>query len=345
MILWTFLLACILSLVLTPLARVLAVRWHMVDRPDPRKIHRYSTPVLGGLAVFAAAAIPVLLLTGITRQGIAFVLGGAFFLTVGLIDDLRSVGAGKLLVEFGVAFLVVWGTGQVFHLPWPILGVALTVAWIVGVANATNCLDCADGVAAGTGLIAALAFLALAVLTHQGLGMVIAASLGGAALGFLPYNVHPARIFLGNAGSLMLGYLIAVLGVEVSSGTHSLAALAAPAVILAIPVYDIIRVHALRFLRGERAIGRLLTSTGKDHLPHRLMDRGLSSRRAALVVWVGSMTTGAAGVALATVHTVSGVVLIGLAVVLAIVLPEREGLSPRGHPLVQAPGWHAPDGP
>ena len=343
---WAFILACVLALGLTPLAWMAAFRLGVVDDPDHRKIHRRPTALLGGVAVFLAIAAPVLWLSGVTPGTLALFLGASLFLLVGLIDDVWSVGAPKLAAEFGIAFLVVFGTGQTLHLPWAWAGAALTILWIVGVANAFNCLDCADGVSSSTGLVAAAAFLVLATMTHQRFEAMFAAVIVGATLGFLAYNFPPAQIFLGDAGSLALGYLVAILAVRVSPGVLSTPALAAKAVVLAIPIYDIIRVHVVRFANGERTLAGLLTSTGKDHLPHRLLDAGLSPRSVALVIAVASAATGSAGVMLATVHSVLGAVLIGVTVILAVVLLEREWgqIVRRPAPLASASGINTSDG-
>jgi UDP-GlcNAc:undecaprenyl-phosphate GlcNAc-1-phosphate transferase len=340
--------AFLLALGLTPLARAVAARWNAVDWPGDRKIHGRPTPLLGGLAVFAAIGGTLLLLFGSTREVLGLLLGGALFLALGLVDDLRDFGAGKLLAEFGVAALVVAVMRAGFHLPWPLAGTLLTVLWIVGVANAFNCLDCADGAAAGAALAAGGAFLAIGAIANQRLEMLLAAAIMGASMGFLPYNLHPARIFLGDAGSLVLGYFLAMLGVMLSPGVLSIPAMAAPAVVLLIPIYDIILVHVLRFRRGERALQRLLTSTGKDHLPHRLSARGLSPHRVTMAIVAASAATGAAGVTLAAVNTASGAILIGLAVVMIVFVLERAWVAtvPRAHrTLASAPEWQNPEGP
>lgn len=309
---------------LTPAVRSAAARWGVVDRPNSRKIHARPTALLGGVAVYGAVAAVALVLIGPHPDLLLVLLGGLLFLGIGLADDLRPLGVSKLLAEFAAAWLIVELTGTVFHLPSQPLSVALTVFWIVGVVNAFNCIDCADGVAASVGLTAGLAFLAIAVLTGQVPEMHLAAAVAGACLGFLPYNITPARIFLGDAGSLALGYLVAMVGVMLSPGTLSIPAMAAPAVVLAIPIYDILYVHIKRFLDGERSLSRLLTSTGKDHLPHRLMDRGLSPRGVTVVVLVASVATGLSGVALAAVNTLPGALAIGLGVIGGLIVIERE---------------------
>ena len=350
MLLGTLAAAFAIALGLTPLARAIALRYQVVDVPDDRKIHAHPTPLLGGVAVFIAVAgasgLASLFSGLLPAAGPGVLFGGLLFLCIGLVDDVHNVGAAKLLLEFVVAWLVVQITGLSFHLPSPIAATTLTVFWIVGVANALNCLDCADGVATGIGLVAGGAILAIAILTRQPLVMLLAAAIVGAALGFLPYNVHPAKIFLGDAGSLTFGYLVAIIAVMVSPGVLSVPALASKAVILAIPVYDIIRVHILRFVRGKRRFRELLTSTGKDHLPHRLMARGISRPFVAVVLVVASMATGAAGVALVRVDSAPWAIAIGLTVVATLVILEREWwpVSRRSETLAAAAGWDRSEG-
>jgi UDP-GlcNAc:undecaprenyl-phosphate GlcNAc-1-phosphate transferase len=341
------LIAFVLAVGLTPLARALASSWHVVDQPSGRKIHRRPTPLLGGLAVFGAVATTVLIVVSPTREILWVLLGGLVFLGIGLVDDVYDYGGGKLLLEIGVAWVIVTATGTVFHLPWPPLARVLTVLWIVGVANAFNCLDCADGVATAALLAAGTAFLTIALLTDQRPEGLLAAAIFGAALGFLPYNFHPASIFLGDAGSLAMGYLVGMLGVMLSPGVLSIPAMATPAVVLAIPIYDIILVHTVRYRRGQHSLRQLLTSTGRDHLPHRLMGRGLSPRNVALTILLASVITGGAGVALAAANSLFGALLIALAVVMALALLEREwlGVTPRSRDLGPRPGPENPGGP
>lgn len=341
-----FAVALLLTLALTPLAGALAVLWHVVDRPSGRKIHSRPTPLLGGLATFGAMAGAVLLHLGPSREAASVLGGGLLFLLIGLVDDVRGLGTSKLVMELAVAWLVVKTTGVVLHVAWPPAATALTILWIAGMANALNCLDCMDGTAATVVLAAGSAFLGIALLTQQPLEAVMAAAMIGAALGFLRYNVHPAQIFLGDAGSLSLGYWVAMVGVMLSPGALSIPAMFTPVVILSIPIYDMILVHVTRFRRGQRSLRRLLTSTGKDHLPHRLMGRGLQPRSVMLAILLASLATGTAGFALAVAASLPSALLIGLAVVTALILLEREwvGATARARDLVPGARAHTAEG-
>ena len=214
------------------------------------------------------------------------VAGATVFTVIGLLDDLRNMGVWKLAVEGAVVVAIVWLGGFRVILPWPYLGYILAALWIVGVANAMNCLDSADGVAAGTAVIGALALTVLAILGQRWGIAIGTAAIAGAALGFLRYNFSPARIFLGDAGSLTLGFLLAAFGAAIAIPSRGMPGeVVAPALVGALPCYDFLFVHIRRYRNGVRSPLRLLTSSGKDHLPHRLLDAGLSPRQVALWIY------------------------------------------------------------
>lgn len=336
--------AFLIAAALTPVVRALAVRWGVVDHPQPRKIHTQPTPRLGGIAVIVAFAAATIAFAGTGAEVIGVVAGAVLFLAIGLLDDLLDSGGSKLALEFAVAWVLVLVTGEQFHVPWPGVGMLLTILWIVGVANAFNCLDCADGVAVAVGATAAAAFGAVAALTQQWVPSVFAAALAGGLLGFLPFNLLPVKTFLGNGGSLAIGYLVAALGVAVSPGVLSVPAMAIPIVVLAIPIADFLLVHLRRYRQGTRNLKKLLTSTGKDHLPHRLMGRGFSNGKMGLTVLLGSVCTGAAGFTLAATNTVFGAIATSILVIAVIVILDREWTGPTpAKRTLAAQGWQPPD--
>lgn len=271
--------------------------------PSARKIHGRPTPLFGGIGVLLAFTLSATLFLRPMRvdQMVLLLAGAAAFSLIGLLDDLYDVGAPKLAAEAIVVVAIVWAGGIDVKLPWPYAGEVLAVLWILGVANAFNCLDCVDGVATGTAAVIALLLIPLALFWDH-LGVAIAgAALAGSALGFLRFNFSPARIFLGDAGSLMLGFLAAALPAALVPSREHHAALVtwiAPVLLLGIPVGDFLLVHVRRYLRGVTDLRCLLTSTGRDHLPHRLLDAGLTSRRAAVWLYGSTALTGGSGVAL-----------------------------------------------
>ena len=342
------LLAAILSFGLTPVVRRLSLRHGIVDLPGHRKIHSRPTALLGGLAIFAAVAGTAFLMHAVNRPVFILLFGGAAMLGIGLADDAYDIGASKFVAELILAALVVAASGLSFRFPWPSLSPILTVLWIVGVVNAFNCLDCADGAASTTGLVGALALLTVALATHRQAEALLAAAIAGALVGFLRYNLAPARIFLGDAGSLTLGYLLAMVAVMHAPATFAVPAVVSPALILAVPIYDIVRVHLVRFIKGERSIPRLLTSSGKDHLPHRLLERGVSQRKVPLVLMLASAVVAAVGIGVSTLRSPGAALAVVAAVAAAFAFAERAtpttGSKRQAAGLGSRLGWRTTDG-
>lgn len=290
--------ALLVSATLTPLLGRLAVRWSFVDAPGEHRRHRHPVPLLGGVALWAAVIAAVAIWpTGADPARLWAVLGAATLVAgAGLLDDYRPLPvAERLLAQLiAAAVLVSGGLFVVLTVPgW--LDATLTVLWIVGITNAVNLLDNMDGLAAGVTAIAALGFVALTA-RQGGFAAVLAAALLGAALGFLIHNFHPARIFMGDAGSLFLGLLLAVLGLELQTGralSEPWIAALVPVLLLAVPIFDTTLVTVSRWRRGHNP----LTTPGHDHLSHRLRRNGLSPRAVALVIYAaGALSAALAGV-------------------------------------------------
>lgn len=271
----------------TPIVRWLATRRALVDQPEDRKLHLRPTPLLGGLAILAgvAAALAALPVTGDGERRWAILAAAVVVAVTGLLDDVRKLPVTpKLMAQLAAAgILVAAGLFVDLELPaW--IDAALTVLWVVGMTNAFNLLDNMDGLAAGVAAAAAIGFLVLSA-SQGGLAPALAAGLLGATLGFLFHNFHPARIFMGDAGSLSLGLLLAVLGLELQTGrgaTHPWVAALVPILVLAVPIFDTTLVTVSRLRRGRNPF----TTPGQDHLSHRLVGRGLPVRRVVLAIWL-----------------------------------------------------------
>ncbi len=309
--------ALAVAVVLTPLLGRLATRWSFVDAPGEHRRHSRPVPLLGGVALWAAVTAAVLALpTGADRSHLWAVLGAATLVAfAGLLDDRWPLPVAERLAVQLVAAAVLVSGGLFVDLALPSwLDAVLTVLWIVGVTNAFNLLDNMDGLAAGVAAVAALGFVVLTA--HQGgLAPALAVALLGAALGFLVYNFHPARIFMGDAGSLFLGLSLAVLGLDLQTGRalHEpwIAALV-PVLLLAVPIFDTTLVTMSRWRRGHNP----LTTPGNDHLSHRLRRKGLSKRAVALAIYAA----GAGGAVLAGLAARGGpAVAMAVAVVAAVI--------------------------
>lgn len=302
----------------TPVARSLAARSGFVDAPSPRKLHSEPIPMLGGAAMYVAVVVALLALgerAEVTELA-GIVVGATVAAAVGLLDDRLSlsaplklfgqVGAGLLLLASGVSI-------RLFDSA-PVDG-ALTIVWVVLIANAFNFMDNMDGVAGGVGAIGAGWFLVLAVDNEQLLVAPLAAAVLGACIGFLVYNFSPARIIMGDAGSLFLGFVLAALAIKLRfPGRPTSISWAIPVFVCAPLLFDLALVFVSRIRRGVNPF----TTAGKDHLSHRLTARGLSTRAAALSIYLLAGASGALALLVSRATTGIGVLTIVASVAAAL---------------------------
>jgi len=318
----------VLSLLLTPLIRRLALRLEIVDHPDhDRKIHKVPIPRIGGVAVVAAAIgayscfFLVRMNAGvIIRAGEPFAVrlmpAIAIIFGAGLLDDIFQVRAAyKLLAQF-VAAVLAWECGihvnavGGYDLP-AIASFLLTTIWIVACSNAINLIDGVDGLAAGIGLLAVTTTLA-AALVHHNIELAFATiPLAGALLGFLRFNFSPASIFLGDCGSLTLGFLLGCYGIVWTEKSTTVLSMSAPLMVLFVPLFDVGLSIVRRFL-GQKPI----FTADRGHIHHKLLSQGLPPGRVVLILCGFSALTGIAGLML-TVTQIQSRGLIVAAVLLA----------------------------
>jgi UDP-GlcNAc:undecaprenyl-phosphate GlcNAc-1-phosphate transferase len=272
----------VLALVLTPLVRLFARRAGMVAKPKTDRWHKKPTAMLGGIAIWLSFSISYLLFLPRTPYNWRILVASTFLFIVGLIDDLIHIKPYQKLVGqiMGAAYIIYYG----LSLPWTSsssVNVALTIFWLIGITNALNLLDNMDGLAAGIAVIAS-AFLALSFMsTGQLTEALLMLAFAGALLGFLVYNSNPASIFMGDCGSMFIGFFLASAALVNVSGGRSrsfLPVLAVPILVLFIPIFDTTFVTILRKLSGRAA-----SQGGRDHTSHRLVALGLSERHS---VWL-----------------------------------------------------------
>jgi UDP-GlcNAc:undecaprenyl-phosphate GlcNAc-1-phosphate transferase len=261
------------ALILTPVAGRLATRLGIIDRPAAHKFHRQATPYLGGAAVAGALLLVATVTVGTSGQLLTILAGGLLIAAMGLVDDWRTVPLWvKLIVETSAA-IALWIVGVragLFGLAPLDLG--LTVFWVVAVTNAFNLIDNMDGILAGVASISALTFFGIAAIQGDYLVASFALAVAGASAGFLRYNLPPARIFLGDAGSLLLGFLLAAIGLKLDLvGQSGVTRTAIPVLIVGAPLFDVALVVVARWLAK-----RPVYVGGTDHSSHRLASLGLS---------------------------------------------------------------------
>jgi UDP-GlcNAc:undecaprenyl-phosphate GlcNAc-1-phosphate transferase len=329
-----FLTALTFSILGTPLARRLALFAGVVDAPNARKLHASPVPLLGGAAIYVAFVVALVVLGDqrYIRQLVGIVLGATLVSLFGLADDRWGLHAYlKLGGQILAAAVLILGGTQVFLFPaHPWLNWLITLLWVVGITNAFNLLDNMDGLSGGTATVAAAFFLLLAALSGQFLVGALAAALIGACIGFLRYNLNPATIFMGDTGSLFLGFLLAAIGIKLRFPSNvPWITWLVPVCVLALPIFDTSLVFVSRLRRGLNP----LTTPGKDHLSHRMVALGLTRREAVLTCYLLGGTAGMFAIYIAQARLNDGYIaaaLLLLAAIAGIVWLERR--CPAGQP-------------
>jgi UDP-GlcNAc:undecaprenyl-phosphate GlcNAc-1-phosphate transferase len=285
--------ALVCAVSVTPLARRLALHTGFLDHPNARKIHRGPIPRLGGVAIYGACILALILFADrfYVPQMVGIVIGATWVSFLGLWDDRVGLPAGLKLVGQIAGALILVVTGVTVELaPYLLVNAAITVFWVIGITNAMNLLDNMDGLAGGVAAIAAAFFLLLAAQNGQYLVGSLSAALLGAAIGFLIYNFSPARVFMGDTGSLFIGFLLAAVGIKLRFLNLPVTATwFIPILVLGLPIFDTTLVFISRLRRGMNP----LTHPGTDHTSHRLVARGLTRREAVLTLY---LVSGALGV-------------------------------------------------
>jgi len=301
--LWGFLVAFAVAALLTPFVARVAVRVGAVDEPRERGLAARRTPLLGGLAILAAVLVAALIWLPMDRETKGILLGALLIAAVGAADDVRELSpALKLAGQIAAALIPVVAGVRVGHVTLPFIaplsfspgvGGALTVLGLVGLMNVVNFSDGVDGLAAGVCAISSVAFAIIAFDLGREAAGVLAAIVAGAALGFLIHNFHPASVFMGDCGALLLGYLLGCTAIQGTLKTNALIALVGPLAILAVPFLDTSFVIARR-LKYRRAPW----SADAHHFHHRLARIGFSQRRTVLYLYAWTLLLAGLAVAM-----------------------------------------------
>lgn len=345
---WQYILffSFLLSYFLTPFFRIIAQRLDITDKPNWRKVHEKATPLLGGLAVYAAFTTSLLFNNIFLDSMKALLTGSSLILLMGLFDDIRPIHAFiKLIIQIIISlFVIFYGDIQLtffYNLPWAgYINVPLTVLWIVGITNAMNFFDGLDGLAAALSIIIASFLGVIAFETNQTALGWFAVALAGSCMGFLPHNFRfgkSARLFLGDAGSTFIGFTLAGLAVLGKwSNTSNFVSLAAPILIFGILIFDMTYVNLSRLKNKQaRSFSGLLTCVNKDHLHHRLCLMGFAPKEAVYIIALISACLGVSALIImnqkvtqALLGLVQSLMILGLIVIL--MLKGREKLPPGG---------------
>jgi UDP-GlcNAc:undecaprenyl-phosphate GlcNAc-1-phosphate transferase len=300
-VIWGACVALVIVVLLTPAVGGMARLLGVVDRPEARRLNRSPVPRLGGIALFFGIFVPALAFLDLGRETRGLLLGAAVATTVGAIDDFRGLRWWEKLAGQAAAAAIPVGFGIWVHrFTFPVLGIhelpdwvgmTLSILWIVAIMNMVNFLDGLDGLAAGVSAISAFTFtlIALSLPQPEIAAAILSAIVLGAALGFLRHNFYPARIFMGDSGALLLGFVLASIPLQGLLKTASIVTLFFPLLVLAVPIIDTSFVVLRRLKYGESPF-----TADQTHLHYRFLRRGFTQRRAAVTIWAWCGTLAAA---------------------------------------------------
>lgn len=325
------LLALLLSLLLVPGVGKLAIKIGAVDKPNARKVHTRIMPRMGGLAIYVSFFVVLLLSHSMTKELLGLFLGGTVLVIVGIIDDMKDIPAkvklcgqivaACIVVAFGVRvnFMTNIFHGDTFFLS--VFSIPVTIIWIVAIINAVNLIDGLDGLAAGISIIAATTMAVAGYASGQTEMASMAMILIGATLGFLRYNFHPAKIFMGDTGSMFLGYNLAVFAVLGVAKSFTMLSLVTPILVLAIPILDTLFAIIRRKMNHKP-----IFKPDKHHLHHCLLNYGFSHRNTVLIIYAVSTVLALCGLIMTYLNSTQGILLLAVLSVVIIYGAIRIGV-------------------
>lgn len=328
-VLVAFFAAGILSFILTPPVKRLAHRIGAIDVPkDGRRMHTTPIPRLGGLAIYLSFVIVSLLMGQWTVQNFTILLGSAVIVFLGIFDDRKALGAK---FKFGIQLLaaaipVIFGNLRIelitnpnllsdqLYLNFGVLSIPITIVWIVAITNAVNLLDGLDGLAVGVSAIACMTMLAVSLLIGEVPIAILLAILAGACVGFMPFNLNPASIFMGDTGSTFLGFMLATLSIQGMFKVYAIISFAVPFLILGLPIFDTAFAFTRRILSGRSPF-----SPDRGHVHHRLIDMGFNQKQTVAILYIISTILGLLAVVLTTSGELRAIIMV-LAVLVTIIV-------------------------
>ena len=322
-----FILTFALTLIFTPLVIQLATKIGALDIPDARKVHKQPIPRMGGLAIFISFAISILLILPVDKKILAFLVGAIILTIFGILDDIFSLNPKvKLLGQIFAAIIPVYFGIKVSYVTNPFGGLIwlgdasyiLTIFWIVAIINAINLIDGLDGLASGTAAISAV-FIGISALTRgNAFAFYAATALAGGTLAFLRYNFNPAKVFLGDTGSMFLGYSLGIFSVLGTAKSPTLISIFIPVLVMAIPIFDTLFAIVRRFFAG-----RPIFKPDKGHLHHCILELGYSKRKTVLIIYLANTLLGVIALYV-NLLTFTQAALLIVAIILAITLGAQK---------------------
>jgi len=338
---FAFLIAMVVTIIMTPFMKKLAFKFNVVDKPnEDRKIHQKVMPYLGGIAIAIGFFAGYLFLYPKLQFMPAFIIGVLLILITGIVDDKYSLSPKyKLLIQIIAAVIFVSSGTTINFIQVPYFdqinfgwwGYPLTVLWIVGITNAINFIDGLDGLASGVSSIALIVMIVMGILNGQATAIALSVILLGGTIGFLFFNIHPAKIFMGDAGSTFIGFTMAVISILGLFKSLTFFSIIIPIIVLAVPIFDTSFAIVRRIAKGQK-----ISSPDKQHLHHCLMRMGFSHRTTVFIIYGISAIFGIAAIIFSRSVLWGSLIILILATFMIRFTVELFGSLQKKKPLVEA---------
>jgi UDP-GlcNAc:undecaprenyl-phosphate/decaprenyl-phosphate GlcNAc-1-phosphate transferase len=324
----------LISAAATPLIKRLAAKVKAIDVPkDERRVHKKPVPLLGGLAIYISFIITLVLKEGMVKNSeLGIIIGATIIVLGGVLDDIKDLKPKtKLMFQIAAAIVLIISGLKINLLTNPFGGIdgtvdiswfrgPLTLLWVVGITNALNLIDGLDGLAAGVALISTITIFVIALIHGRNEAAILTAILGGAILGFLPYNFNPASIFMGDTGAQLLGFLLAAISMEGTIKSATAFAISVPILALGLPIYD-----TLFAMIRRKVNGKPISQGDRGHLHHRLLDMGLTQRQAVIIMYFISAILGGIAIIAMQISTVRSYFLMASVITVIVFVAWKVG--------------------
>jgi UDP-GlcNAc:undecaprenyl-phosphate/decaprenyl-phosphate GlcNAc-1-phosphate transferase len=334
-----FVISLIVALVITPAVIKFAKRYGFVDKPDYRKVHKNLMPRIGGLSIVIGATAGLLYLNKLIPEIWPVVVGGGIILITGIFDDKYTLSAKtKLIGQIAAALVVVLADFKIDFITLPFFSERIylggfsyifAIFWIVAITNAINLIDGLDGLAGGVSVIAMTSIMTLAIFNGHYMVIALTVILIGSTIGFLFFNFHPAKIFMGDTGALFLGYCISIISLLGLYKSVTIFSLIIPIIILAIPIFDTFFAIIRRILNKQK-----ISAPDKSHLHHRLLSLGFSHKETVLIIYAIGVLFGICAIVFSRSTLWGSFVVIGIMFFLIQITAEVVGLIGKHKPLL-----------
>jgi UDP-GlcNAc:undecaprenyl-phosphate GlcNAc-1-phosphate transferase len=324
----------LISIVLTPLIKKLAIRFKAIDIPkDERRVHKKPIPLLGGIAIYISFIITLLLKEGMVKNTeLGIIIGATIIVIGGVLDDIKELKPStKLIFQIAAAIVLIISGVKINMLTNPFdamdgmadiswLRIPFTMFWVVGITNALNLIDGLDGLAAGVALISTATIFVIALIHGRSEAAILTAILGGAIMGFLPYNFNPASIFMGDTGAQLLGFLLAAISMEGTIKSATAFAISVPILALGLPIYD-----TLFAMIRRKVNGKPISQGDRGHLHHRLLDIGFTQRQVVVIMYFISAILGGIAIIAMQISTVRSYFLMAGVITIIVLIAWKLG--------------------